>query len=81
MHLFEDFVDVGRVSLLSCLAALLLVARGGGGGLFAGFLLLCWSFASWGLSGGGWFLLCFWWHCVVVFVFVRVKKRDVNVSV
>ena len=62
MHLFEDLVDVGRISLLSGLGALLLVARGSGGSLLSGLLFLCGGFASGGLSGGGGFFLSFWRH-------------------
>lgn len=44
-------VDIGGIGLLSGLGALLLVA--GVGCLLAGFLLLCGSFASGCLAGGG----------------------------
>ena len=62
MYLLEDFVDVGRVGLLSGLASLLLVTGGGGGGFFASFLLLDWSLSGRSLSGGGGLLLGFWRH-------------------
>jgi len=65
MHLFEDFVDVRRISLLSGLGALLLVACGSGGGLLSGLLLLCGGFTSGGLSGGGGLFLGFWRHFCV----------------
>lgn len=49
--------DVGRVSLLSGLGALLLVARARGSSLLAGLLLLSGSFASRGLAAGRGLLL------------------------
>lgn len=55
--------DVGRVSLLSGLGALLLVARARGSSLLAGLLLLSGSFASRGLAAGrGLLLSSFWCH-------------------
>jgi hypothetical protein len=62
VYLFEDLVDVGRVCLLSGLAALLLVTWSSGGGFLASFLLLGGGLSSGSLSGGGGLLLGFWRH-------------------
>jgi len=64
VNLLQDFVDVGRVSLLSGLGALLLLS-GNSGSLLSGLLLLSGGFASrrfasgGGLSGSG---TSFWRH-------------------
>jgi hypothetical protein len=58
------FIDVGRVSLLAGLAALLLVSRSGRS-LLARLLLLR-GLACRRLAGGRWLLFGFGWHCVVM---------------
>jgi hypothetical protein len=58
----RTLVDVGAVCLLAGLGALLLLTTSSGC-LLAGFLLLGWCFAGWGLATSGWGLLsCFWGH-------------------
>lgn len=55
------FVDVGRISLLSGLATLLLLARGGSRSLLSSLLLLSRSLASWGLTTSAGLLLSGLW--------------------
>jgi hypothetical protein len=60
--LSPTLVDVGRVSLLSGLATLLLLACGGGRSLLSSLLLLSWGLASRGLAAGAGLLLSSFWR-------------------